>query len=296
MTPQHEVRENENYITLHNHGFVGYVDHMGSDDSIVQAARVSYGKGIKKRSEDKALIRYLIRHRHTTPLEMVEVKFHIKLPIFAMRQLIRHRTANVNEYSARYSEMSDNFYIPDDDFLRGQSQTNKQGTAGEINSRAHEIQMRMQNHNMNAYEFYDYLMNGESENKDIYPVDHEGISRELARMVLPVSNYTEAYWKMDLHNLFHFLKLRLDPHAQREIREYAEAMYSLIKPLFPVACEAFEDYIRESKTFSRMELNILRDLIKQSDLDGIDLVEKYGLSKRESNEFYAFFEEDKTEE
>ena len=219
-------------IKVHKHGFVRLVEVMGTDDAIVQAARVSYGEGTKSVSNDRALIRYLIRHRHTSPIEMCEVKFHIKLPIFVMRQLVRHRTASINEYSGRYSIMSDDFYIPEFEYLKPQSQTNKQGREGSFSE-------TIQNHLISIIDEVTTLA------KDKYKILlQRDLARELARIILPVNNYTECYWKLNLHNLFHFLKLRLDDHAQKEIQDFSNVIWQLVQPRFPIACEAFDDYIR----------------------------------------------------
>ena len=281
-----EIKERK----LHKHGFVRLIDIMGDDDSIADAARVSYGKGTRTASDNKGLIRYLVRHKHTSPLEMVEVKFHLKLPIFVMRQLVRHRTASLNEYSGRYSIMSDDFYEPSDDYIQPQSQTNKQGRGGELSEvwkqsykqRIHEITVK-------AKYAYKFLIGTES-------TSHGGLTRELARTVLPVSNYTECYWKIDLHNFFHFCRLRMDDHAQQEIQDYAKVMYEMVKPEVPIATEAFEDYIYNSSTLSRMEMNVLKyvfdnfPLMQHSSgycqniisyMDEISKEKDFGLSKRE---------------
>jgi thymidylate synthase (FAD) len=254
-----------------NHGFVRLVDYMGGDESIVQAARVSYGKGTKSVSEDRTLIRYLMRHQHTTPFEMVEFKFHIKLPIFVARQWIRHRTANVNEYSGRYSIMPEEFYIPEESVIKYQSQSNKQGrdteeVPPEIRKRVLEILIEEQKSSFNGYqEMINY-----------------NIARELARINLPLSLYTQWYWKIDLHNLFHFLKLRMDKKAQYEIRVYAEKMAEIVKAVVPMAYEAFEDYVLNSITFSKQELQLLKKYLPENlDLDEMD---KLGFSKYEKNE------------
>lgn len=249
------------------------VDVMGDDSSIVQAARVSYGKGTKTVNEDRGLIRYLMRHKHTTPFEMVEFKFHVKLPIFVARQWIRHRTANVNEYSGRYSEMKDEFYLPSSEQIRTQSVINKQGRADETLPSEHtaEILDSTQAHYEASFELYQSLL-------------EKGLTRELSRMVLPVANYTEWYWKIDLHNLFHFLKLRLDTHAQYEIRVYAEAMAELVKAIVPLAWEAYEHYMLNSIMLTQGELSILADLLPPTELD-VEQCLKYGLSKREAGEF-----------
>jgi thymidylate synthase (FAD) len=267
----------ENEIKCLDKGFVRLVDVMGDDSSIVQAARVSYGKGTKTVHEDRGLIRYLMRHKHTTPFEMVEFKFHVKLPIFVARQWIRHRTANVNEYSGRYSEMKDEFYLPSTEQIRTQSIINKQGRADEKLPSEHveQILQSTEAHYDASFELYQSLL-------------EKGLTRELSRMVLPVSNYTEWYWKIDLHNLFHFLKLRLDAHAQYEIRVYAEAMAELVKEIVPLAWEAYEHYMLNSISLSQGELSIIADMIPTSELD-VEQCIKYGLSKREAVEFVDKF-------
>ncbi|RPI67445.1 MAG: FAD-dependent thymidylate synthase [Ignavibacteriae bacterium] len=254
-------------------GFVRLIDVMGDDDSIVQAARVSYGAGTKKVLEDRGLIRYLLRHLHTTPFEMVEFKFHVKMPIFVARQWIRHRTANVNEYSGRYSEMKDEFYVPAPDQIRAQSANNKQGRSDEAFApeEAERIRSMMQSTQEHLYAEYQELLG-------------TGLAREIARINLPVSNYTEWYWKIDLHNLFHFLRLRIDAHAQYEIRVYGEAMAQIVKAAVPVAYEAFEDYILNSEKFSGNELKALASMLKSVPSDPADL-EQFGLKGREAREF-----------
>ena len=236
---------------VHEFGFVRLVDIMGSDGDIADAARVSYGKGTRAVSDNRNLIRYLVRHKHTSPLEMASVKFHLKLPIFVMRQLVRHRTAKLNEYSGRYSVMSDDCYVPEPEYIQPQSMSNKQGRGGELSDgwkqKYKTIISDITNKTKIAYE----LLLG---NKTI---EHGGLTRELARTVLPVSNYTECYWKIDLHNFFHFCNLRMDSHAQQEIRDYAIPMFEMVKPHFPIATEAFEDYILDSITLSRLEKNVL---------------------------------------
>src|ERR1043165_5773151 len=224
-------------IKVHDHGLVALVDVMPrfapvgktADFAIVQAARVSYGEGTKHVNEDRGLIRYLARHRHTTPFEMVEFKFHHVMPIFVARQWIRHRTANVNEYSARYSVVRDRFYHPSPENVRKQSASNRQGGT--------EIADEM-----TAREFLNWLDDVEKNYEKYEKLIDKGVTRELARIALPVSVYTEWYWKIDLHNLFHFLSLRMDPHAQQEIQDYAWAMFALIQPIVPIAAEAFLDY------------------------------------------------------
>jgi thymidylate synthase (FAD) len=240
-------------VKIHEHGLVALLDVMPrfapvgktADFAIVQAARVSYGEGTKQVSEDRGLIRYLARHRHTTPFEMVEFKFHHVMPIFVARQWIRHRTANVNEYSARYSVVKDRFYRPTLDSLRKQSATNRQGGTEPIDA-------------MTAEEFNRYLESVEAHYADYERMLENGVARELARIGLPLNVYTEWYWKIDLHNLLHFLSLRMDAHAQQEIRDYANAMFALIQPIVPVAAEAFMDYNFHSMRLSRLEIEALR--------------------------------------
>lgn len=269
-----EVREliGKEFVCL-DKGFVRLIDVMGDDAAIVQAARVSYGSGTKKVHEDRGLIRYLMRHLHTTPFEMVEFKFHVKLPIFVARQWIRHRSANVNEYSGRYSEMKDEFYVPGIEQLRTQSEVNKQGRSDSVLPQdvSSAIAARMQAFQQHAYD--DYRVSLDS-----------GLARELARINLPVSNYTEWYWKIDLHNLFHFLRLRIDAHAQHEIRVYGEVMAQMVKAAVPLAYEAFEDYILHAARFSRNELAALRSMITTLPADEAAL-EPFGIKGREAREF-----------
>lgn len=238
---------------VHDHGFVALVDVMPrlvpqgktADVAIVQAARVSYGEGTKQVNEDRGLVRYLMRHRHSTPFEMVECKFHVAMPIFVARQWIRHRTANVNEYSARYSIVPDRFYRPSLESIRQQSTSNRQGGETPVDAGT-------------AEEFLRLLEDAEASYAKYLALTERGLARELARTALPVSLYTEWYWKCDLHNIFHFLSLRMDPHAQAEIRDYATAMYRLIKPMFPMACEAFEDYRLNGMHLTSLEIEALR--------------------------------------
>jgi thymidylate synthase (FAD) len=240
-------------VKIHDHGLVALLDVMPrlapvgktADFAIVQAARVSYGEGTRKVNEDRGLIRYLARHRHSTPFEMVEFKFHHVMPIFIARQWIRHRTANVNEYSARYSVVRDRFYRPSMDNVRKQSTTNRQGGEEPID-------------NMTAQEYLAHLDLVESQYKDYEALMAKGVSRELARIALPVSVYTEWYWKCDLHNIFHFLSLRMDAHAQQEIRDYANAMFELIRPIVPIAAEAFIDYHLDSMHLTRLEIEAIK--------------------------------------
>jgi len=264
--------------TVHQLGFVKLLDVMGSDEEVENAARISYGKGTRKVSQTRNLIRYLIRHKHTSPLEMCEVKFHIKLPIFIMRQLVRHRTANLNEYSGRYSIMSDEYYLPEADYLQKQSTTNNQGREEAIPQKG-LLQFEFNRMYDGAQIAYENLLNFE-------------LTKELARAVLPVANYTECIWKIDLHNFFHFVKLRADKHAQREIQDYANAMYELVKPKFPLCCEAFEDYNRDAVTFSKQEMDVIRELLEYTDtkaaLAGMSIKAgtlEHQLGKRERIEF-----------
>jgi len=240
-------------VKVHDHGLVALIDVMprmapvgkGADYAIVQAARVSYGEGTKKVNEDRGLIRYLARHRHTTPFEMVEFKFHHVMPIFIARQWVRHRTANINEYSARYSIVQDRFYHPSIDNVRKQSASNRQGGEEPID-------------NVTAQEFLTYLDKVEESYAEYQRLMDKGVAREIARIGLPVNVYTEWYWKIDLHNLFHFLSLRMDAHAQQEIRDYATAMYALVQPIVPIAAEAFLDYNFGSLHLSRLEVEALK--------------------------------------
>ena len=255
-----------------DHGFIRLVDYMGTDESIVQAARVSYGKGTRKVSEDRGLIRYLMKNAHPSPFEMVELKFHVKLPIFVARQWIRHRTANVNEYSGRYSVMKEEFYIPKQEDIRFQAVDNKQGRSEE------EIPPQLQE------EFLEFLKKSQDEEfKGYQKFVEAGLAREIARISLPLAIYTEWYWKIDLHNLFHFLKLRLDKHAQKEIREYAKIMAEMVKTVCPLAFEAFVDFRINAVSFSGPELKILKDKLVEFNFEQNYLIDK-GLSKRDARE------------
>jgi len=259
-----------------NYGFVRLVDYMGDDAAIVQAARTSYGQGTKTTSEDRALIRYLMRQKHTSPFEMVEFKFHIKLPIFIARQWIRHRTANVNEYSGRYSEMRDEFYLPEPEVIKNQSNDNKQGRSEEIlpANYTNEIINNFASLQENAYNEYKKVVDA-------------GLAREIARINLPLSIYTEWYWKIDLHNLFHFLRLRMDKHSQYEIRVYANIIADILKVCVPLAFEAFEDYQLNSFSLSKAEQKVLSKLISDVKIEEMseDFFAECGLGKREINEF-----------
>ncbi|MSP56835.1 MAG: FAD-dependent thymidylate synthase [Myxococcales bacterium] len=252
-----------------DHGFVRVVDYMGDDAAVVQAARVSYGKGTRSANDDRGLIRYLLRHRHTTPLEMCELKLHVKLPIFVARQWIRHRTANVNEHSARYSIMDREFYLPRPEDLARQSANNKQGRGETLDAETaeHVLRLLRRDHEQ-SYDTYEKL------------IDDAGLARELARMNLSVGFYTQWYWKVDLHNLLHFLALRIDPHAQYEIRVYGEAIANVVKAWVPHCWEAFQDYRLDAFTLSGPMLAVVRRLLAGEDVGAANS----GLSKREWTE------------
>jgi thymidylate synthase (FAD) len=269
-------------VRVLDHGFVRVVDYMGTDDSIVQAARVSYGEGTKTPSDDRSLIRYLMRHHHTTPFEMCEIKLHLKMPIFVARQWVRHRTASINEYSGRYSVMPAEFYVPEIDDIQSQSATNKQGRGAPIDPEAQHIaQGSIHTMAKAAFGTYEFLA-GDGKNK-------MGVSRELARVILPLSAYTEFYWKIDLHNLLHFLRLRMDSHAQMEIRVYAEVVASFVREWCPVAYEAFDHYRLNGETFSQGEMDVLRALVQAREIEEGLKVLDVGLSAREQQEFLAKF-------
>jgi len=271
-----------------DHGFVRVVDYMGNDSAVVQAARVSYGQGTKKVNADKGLINYLIAHRHTTPLEMCEIKFHIKLPIFVARQWIRHRTASVNEYSARYSIMEDEFYIPRAENLSSQSKINHQGR-DETKVLNKEEQKRvlelLKEDATKSYDHYLEMIN-QDEAGNVVDESKEGLARELARMNLPINCYTQWYWKIDLHNLLHFLNLRADSHAQYEIRVYAEAMLDLVKKWVPHTYEAFIKHQKFGKNLSGPALDIIKKMLKNEKVSQEDS----GLSKREWGELMGVLE------
>lgn len=244
-----------------DHGFIRVIDYMGDDAAIVQAARVSYGKGTKKVSEDRGLINYLLRHRHNTPFEMCEIKFHIKLPMFVARQWIRHRTANVNEYSARYSILDKEFYMPAPEHLAAQSSINNQGRGelleGKEAARALELLKRDA---LQCYDTYQELLNEDSQG-NIIDEKRNGLARELARMNLPVNFYTQWYWKIDLSNLMNFLSLRADHHSQYEIRAYADVMLDILKKWVPIAYEAFMAYRKNSVHLSDKGLAVIKEMI-----------------------------------
>ena len=302
-------------------GFVRVVDYMGSDNAIVQAARVSYGKGTKRSSTDAALIRYLLRHRHTTPFEMCEIKLHIKLPIFVARQWIRHRTANVNEYSARYSKMDREYYIPEPEYLKSvldeqrrsrreresqmdlfepvrhepglslaaQSTSNMQGREGRLTeAEVHDSLSRLDWVSSRTYGVYKNLLNEDDDGETIRE-DRSGIARELARSVLPVNYYTQFYWKCDLHNLMHFLSLRADSHAQYEIRAYAELILDqILKRWVPVTYRAFQDYVHHAESLSAAALAVVRRMLRGEAV----FQDSSGLSPREWRELMAILDKE----
>ena len=260
-------------VPVLDHGFVRVVDYMGDDSAVVQAARVSYGRGTRKALEDEGLIRYLMRHYHSTPFEMCEIKFHVKLPIFVARQWIRHRTANVNEYSARYSILDKDFYLPAPEQLAVQSADNKQGRGAVLDGATAERVLRLLREDADqTYAHYEERLG-----EDI------ALARELARMNLTLNTYTQWYWKTDLHNLFHFLRLRADAHAQYEIRVYAEAMLDMVQAWVPLSYKAFCDYRLGAVTFSAKMMEILRRMLAGEAVEQAGS----GLSKREWAEMMA---------
>jgi thymidylate synthase (FAD) len=256
-----------------DHGLVRVVDYMGDDSAITQAARVSYGRGTKSVNTDEGLIRYLMRHWHSTPFEMCEVKFHVKLPVFVARQWIRHRTANVNEYSARYSILDREFYIPAPEHLSAQSAVNRQGR-GELleGAEAARVLDLLREDAMRSYDNYESMLSQDGQ---------KGLARELARMNLPANVYTQWYWKVDLHNLFHFLRLRADPHAQFEIRAYADVMCGIVRDWVPFAYAAFEDYRLGGVQLSGKGVEVLRRRLAGETVTE----ENSGMSKGEWREF-----------
>ena len=273
-------------IEVLDHGFVRVIDYMGDDSSVVQSARVSYGKGTKKISNDKGLIKYLMRHRHSTPFEMCEIKFHIKLPIFIARQWIRHRTANVNEYSARYSILDKEFYIPSAENLAAQSQINNQGRGDALtDDEASNVIQILKKDAEQTYSNYETLLN-ENSGGNIIDESKSGIARELARMNLTLNTYTQWYWKIDLNNLLHFLALRADDHAQYEIRVYADIMLDIVKRWVPLTYAAFEDYRIGGTELSAKEITLMKKLLKGEKVS----YEEEGLSKREWSELQKKFD------
>ncbi|WP_339107943.1 FAD-dependent thymidylate synthase [Thioclava sp. GXIMD4216] len=273
----------ERLYTAHpvlDHGLIRVIDYMGDDNAITQAARVSYGRGTKKVSDDRGLIRYLMRHWHSTPFEMCEVKFHVKLPVFVARQWIRHRTANVNEYSARYSILDREFYIPEPDQLAAQSTVNHQGRGAVLQgAEAARVLDMLREDAMRSYDHYEDMLTADED------AGKQGLARELARMNLPTNIYTQWYWKVDLHNLFHFLRLRADAHAQYEIRVYAETMCDIVKDWVPAAYEAFEDYRLGGVNLSGRAVEVLKRRLAGETVTA----ETSGMSKGEWREFEAIW-------
>jgi len=272
-------------IPILDHGFVRVVDYMGDDTSIVQAARVSYGKGTKKVSTDSGLIKYLMRHWHSTPFEMCEIKYHVKLPIFIARQWIRHRTANVNEYSARYSILDKEFYLPAPEHLASQSQSNRQGRGNILEGdKAKKVLDLLKTDAERTYSNYEEMLN-ERYDGSVIDENETGLARELARMNLTLNTYTQWYWKTDLLNLMNFLRLRADHHAQYEIRAYADAMLDTVKKWVPITYEAFMDYRVGGTEVSSKGKAVIQKLIKGEEIS----LEQSGLSKREWNELMESF-------
>ena len=270
-------------LTVLDHGFVRVIDYMGDDAAVVQAARVSYGKGTKRVSDDAGLINYLMRHRHTTPFEMCEIKYHVKLPIFVARQWIRHRTANVNEYSARYSVLDKEYYIPAPEQLAAQSQNNRQGRGDVLEGdEAKRVLDMLRADAEQTYGNYAWMLN-EDESGKVVDDSRSGLARELARMNLTLNTYTQWYWKVDLHNLMHFLSLRADSHAQYEIRVYADAMMETLRRWVPLSASAFEDYRMGAAHLSAKGLAVVKRLIAGERVDQ----KASGLSLREWRELMA---------
>jgi len=273
-------------IPVLDHGFIRVVDYMGDDTSIVQSARVSYGKGTKKVSTDNGLIKYLMRHWHSTPFEMCEIKYHVKLPIFIARQWIRHRTANINEYSARYSILDKEFYLPEPKHLAAQSKSNRQGRGDVIEGdQAKQVLELLKNDAERTYNDYEMMLN---ERYDGTIIDEKkiGLARELARMNLTLNTYTQWYWKIDLLNLMNFLRLRADDHAQYEIRAYADAILETVKKWVPITYEAFMDYRVGGTEISAKGKIVIQKLISGEKVS----VDESGLSKREWNELMTTFD------
>ena len=291
-----------------DHGFIRVVDYMGDDAAVVQAARVSYGKGTKKRSQDRGLIRYLLRHYHTTPFEMCDIKLHVKMPIFVARQWLRHRTASVNEYSARYSILDKEFYLPSPETIAAQSSSNMQGREGSVSAeRAAEVLSILKEDATRCYSNYIDMMNWESNSDDlaekyndsgrevkeldgVNSLSNEPIARELARVNLNLSYYTQFYWKINLHNLLHFIRLRADSHAQYEIRAYAEILLNeILKRWVPLVYEAYSDYRHNSISLSAQEYELLQSVLSGKSLDESKTQLSSALSARELTEFLDKF-------
>jgi thymidylate synthase (FAD) len=265
---------------LLDHGFVRVVDYMGDDAAIVQAARVSYGRGTRQVSDDRGLIRYLMRHYHSTPFEMCEIKFHVKLPIFVARQWIRHRTANVNEYSGRYSVLDREFYVPAPEHLAAQSAANRQGRGDVLTGAEAQAVLRLLKDDAEqTYGNYAWMLNEGADGEPVDP-DRLGLARELARINLTLATYTQWYWKTDLHNLMNFLRLRADAHAQYEIRVYADAMIAMMDAWVPLAAEAFREYRLGAAQLSATALSLVRRMVAGDTVTA----ETSGLSKREWRE------------
>jgi len=267
-----------------DHGFVRVVDYMGDDQAIVQAARVSYGKGTSRVSEDRGLIRYLMRHRHSTPFEMCEIKLHVKLPMFIARQWIRHRTASINEYSARYSVLDKEFYIPEEKDLAVQSKLNKQGRGNILSPKdSEEALFLLKRDAEKSYETYEYLLN-ENNKGEVIDENRDGLSRELARINLTLNTYTQWYWKTNLHNLMNFIFLRADSHAQYEIRVYADIIYKIMESWVPITAEAFNSYRSGSVELSAEAMNVIKLMLAGNKVDQ----KTSGLSLREWNELHNY--------
>jgi thymidylate synthase (FAD) len=263
-----------------DHGFVRVIDYMGDDAAVVQAARVSYGKGTKRVNEDRGLIQYLMRHRHTTPFEMCEIKYHVKLPIFVARQWIRHRTANVNEYSARYSILDNEFYLPEAEHLAVQSTSNRQGRGSSLPpDEAARVLDLLREDSLRSYRDYAYMLNEDESGKAV-DESRSGLARELARMNLSLNFYTQWYWKTDLHNLLGFLSLRADAHAQYEIRVYADAMIDTLERWVPLVAEAFRQYRIGGAQLSANALAVVKKMLAGENVDQAPS----GMSKREWSE------------
>ena len=278
----HQIRDDDRYVEYLDHGFVGLINHMGSDETIEFATRMSYGEGTRAVSDRRNLIRYLVRHYHTSPLEMGELVFHMKMPIFVMRQLVRHRTASLNEYSARYSELTDEIYVIPEERVQEQTASNKQGSGDVMGEdEAERIIQAIQKSHAISLDTYRELLDS-------------GLSRELARGVMPVNGYTEVVWKIDLNNFFKTAFLRLDKHAQEEVRVLLEIAFSLAKPLFPIAFQAFEDYVLHGQRLSVFEYEALADILAEAGITREILIERMvesglrrgqDLSNREKSEF-----------
>ena len=270
-----------------DHGFIRVVDYMGDDQAVVQAARVSYGKGTTRVSEDRGLIRYLMRHRHSTPFEMCEIKLHVKLPMFIARQWIRHRTASINEYSARYSVLDKEFYIPAAEDLAVQSLSNRQGRGEVLSEKNSKEALDMLKRDAEkCFDTYEYLLN-EKSNGEIIDENREGLARELARINLTLNTYTQWYWKTNLHNLMNFIYLRADSHAQYEIRVYADIIYEIMKAWVPITAEAFNSYRSGSIELSAEAMKVIKIMIAGKKIDQ----KSSGLSIREWNELMNSLDE-----